>query len=51
MLIKGITQLHICLKWVYKKVKGLFRIGLDGAEIKVEENNDNEPNSVDISID
>lgn len=51
MIVKGLLSLHIVFKWVYKKLQGIIRIGFSDAEIKVEGNNKNEPNSIDLTVD
>lgn len=50
MIIKLTKGIGVSLKWVYRKLKGLFRISTDGVEIEVTENEKHEKNSIDLTI-
>ena len=50
MIVKITKGIGITLKWVYKKIKGLFRISTQGLEIEVTENEKHEKNSIDLTI-
>lgn len=50
MIVKLTKGIGITLKWVYKKIKGLFRISTQGVEIEVTENDKQEKNSIDLTI-
>lgn len=50
MIIKLTKGIGVSLKWVYRKLKGLFRISTDGLEIEVTENEKHEKNSIDLTI-
>lgn len=50
MIVKLTKGIGITLKWVYRKIKGLFRISTDGVEIEVTENEKHEKNSIDLTI-
>ena len=50
MIIKITKGLRITLKWVYRKLKGLFRISTQGVDIEVTENSEHEKNSIDLTI-
>lgn len=51
MIVKFTKGIGITIKWVYRKIKGLFRISTEGVEIKVTENKKHEKNSIDLTID
>ena len=51
MIVKLTKGIGITLKWVYRKIKGLFRISTEGLEIEVTENEKHEKNSIDLTID
>lgn len=50
MIVKFTKGIAITLKWVYRKIKGLFRISTQGVEIEVTENEKHEKNSIDLTI-
>ena len=50
MIIKITKGLRITLKWVCRKLKGLFRISTQGIDIEVTENSEHEKNSIDLTI-
>lgn len=50
MIVKLTKGIGITLKWVYKKLKGLFRISTEGVEIEVTENEEHDKNSIDLTI-
>lgn len=50
MIIKITKGIGITLKWVYRKLKGLFRISTQGVDIEVTENSEHEKNSIDLTI-
>lgn len=50
MIIKITKGIGISLKWVYKKLKGLFRISTHGVDIEITENSEHEKNSIDLTI-
>ena len=50
MIVKITKGIGITIKWVYKKIKGLFRISTQGVEIEVTENEKHEKNSIDLTI-
>lgn len=50
MIVKLTKGIGVSLKWVYRKVKGLFRISTQGVEIEVTENEKHEKNSIDLTI-
>ena len=50
VIIKLTNGIGITLRWVYRKIKGLFRISTQGVEIKVTENKKHEKNSIDLTI-
>lgn len=51
MIVKLTKGVGITLKWVYRKIKGLFRISTQGVEIEVTENDEHDKNSIDLTID
>lgn len=50
MIVKITKGIGITLKWVYRKLKGLFRISTQGVEIEVTENEKHEKNGIDLTI-
>lgn len=50
MIVKITKEIGITLKWVYKKIKGLFRISTQGVEFEVTENEKHEKNGIDLTI-
>lgn len=50
MIVKLTKGIGISIKWVYRKIKGLFRISTQGVEIEVTENEKHEKNSIDFTI-
>lgn len=50
MIVKLTKGVGITLKWVYRKIKGLFRISTQGVEIEVTENDEHDKNSIDLTI-
>ena len=50
MIIKITKGLRITLKWVYRKLKGLFSVSTQGVDIEVTENSEHEKNSIDLTI-
>ena len=50
MIIKITKGIGITLKWVYRKLKGLFRISTQGVDIEVTENSEHEKDSIDLTI-
>lgn len=50
MIVKFTKGIGITLKWVYKKIKCLFRISTDGVELEITENEKHEKNSIDLTI-
>lgn len=50
MIVKITKGIGFTLKWVYKRIKGLFRISTQGVEIEVTENDEHERNSIDLTI-
>lgn len=50
MIVKITKGIGITLKWVYRKLKGLFRISTQGVDIEVTENSEHEKNSIDLTI-
>ena len=50
MIVRITKGIGITIKWVYKKIKGLFRISTEGVEIEVTENEKHEKNSIDLTI-
>lgn len=50
MIVKITKGIGITLKWVYRKLKGLFRISTQGVDIEITENSDNEKNSIDLTV-
>ena len=50
MIVKFAKGIGITIKWVYRRIKGLFRISTQGVEIEVAENDEHEKNSIDLTI-
>ena len=50
MILKITKKLKISIKWVYRKIKGLFSISPSGVELEITENENNEKNSIDLTI-
>lgn len=50
MILKITKNLKLSIKWVYHKIKGLFSISPSGIELEITENENNEKNSIDLTI-
>lgn len=50
MILKITKKLKLSIKWVYRKIKGLFSISPSGVELEITENESNEKNSIDLTI-
>lgn len=50
MILKITKKLKLSIKWVYRKIKGLFSISPSGVELEITENENNEKNSIDLTI-
>ena len=50
MILKITKNLKLSIKWVYRKIKGLFSISPNGIEIEISENEKHEKNSIDLTI-
>lgn len=50
MIVKLTKGIGVSIKWVYRKIKGFFKISTQGVEIEVTENEKHEKNSIDLTI-
>ena len=50
MIVKITKKLKLSIKWVYRKIKGLFSISPNGVELEITENENHEKNSIDLTI-
>lgn len=50
MIVKLSKGIGLTVKWVYRKIKGFFKISTQGVEVEVTENKEHEKNSIDLTI-